>query len=167
MDTLFENDYERTPEITGEIYRYLCFKRPVHIVSYAVLGALVIWNIVAAICFWEFAIPPVTYVCLFMLIQIFRYGRSVSIARGRDRELYGSEQIKVRMVVTEEGIGCIYNEKEVKPIALSNIKKVYKTKNLIVLITNAQLLLVFHRNKFTVGSQENFLEYLRENGIKV
>ena len=166
MDIMFENDHERTPETIKEIYRHCCFKRPVHIVIYAVLGAVALWNIVAAFWFWEFIFDPLVCGVFFLLIQFIIYKRNVRIIIDRDREQHGSASVKVQMEVTEEGIRGVYGENKANPIPLSSIKRVYKTKNLIVLLTKARLMLIFDRRKFTVGTQEEFLEYLRSNGLK-
>lgn len=167
MSILFENDYERTPEVTKEIYRHLCFKRPVHIAVYVILGVIATLNLIAALWFWEYHIAPIVYGLLIVLMQFLIYRRNVRIAIARDREQHSEEPPKVHTVVTEEGIRCIYGENKANPIALSSIKKVYKTKNLIVLLTKAQLLLIFDKYNFTVGTQDEFLKYLRENGLKV
>ena len=166
MEVLFENNHERTPEVTKEIYRFTCFKRPVHIVIYIILGIVALWNIVAAFWFWDFTFTPIAYAFLFLLIQFIIYQRSVSVAIARDREQYGPEPLRVNTVVTEEGIQCTYGENKANTIALSNIKKVYKTKNLIMLLTKARLLLVYDKNKFTVGTTDEFLQYLRSKGLK-
>lgn len=167
MDILFENHYERTPEMTKEIYRFLCYKRPAHIVIYVIMGIVFLWDIVATILGRDFPLVLTVYFVLLLVIQFVLYARAVNTAISRDREQHGSESVKVCMEVTEQGVRCVYTEIAGKPVALSNIKKIFTTKKYIVLHTKANLMYVFCKDNFTIGTQEGFLKYLREQGLKV
>ena len=167
MEKRFENHYERTPEVMKELFRAIYFKRPVTLVIYLVLGAIAVVNIINAIASGVFQFGGCVYIVIFALMQLVMYNNSVKNAIARDREKFGGEVLKVHTVVTDEGIQCTYGEKTVDPIPVSEIKKVFITKNLILLHTKARLLLIFHKNNFTVGTQEEFLKYLCKQGLKV
>ena len=167
METQFENNYERTPAVMKEIYRFLFFKRPVNIVLYSILGAIVLWNVISTLIAGEYRFTACVYVLIFLLMQFVMYRNAVRNAIARDRAQFGTEGLPVHTQVSEEGIRCTYGERVAKPIELCNIRKVIKTKNLILLHTQTRLLLIFDKNNFTVGTQEEFLEYLRSNGLKV
>jgi len=167
MDILFENHYERTPAVMKELYRMIYFKRPVNLGIYVVLGGIAVANIITAFISGEYSFIGCLYILLFVVMQMVMYNNSVKNAISRDKEQFGEETLKVHTEVTQEGIRCTYGEKRAKVIELSNIKKVYLTKNLILLHTKARLLLIFDKHNFTVGTQEEFLKYLREHGLKV
>ena len=167
MDILFENSYERSKEVIKELYRKIYFRRPLNLVIYVVLGCIAVLNIVKALYGMNFSFGGCVYVILFFLMQLVMCRNSVSTAMAREREKFGPETLKVRTLVTQEGIQSFYGEKTAEPIPFSQIKKVWITKNLILLHTRSRLMLIFHKNNFTVGTQEEFLKYLRENGLKV
>ena len=167
MDILFENAYERTPAVMKELYRLIYFKRPVNLMIYVVLGGIAVANIITAVVGGEYSFSGSAYILIFALMQFVMYKNSVSTAISRDKEKFGPEPLKVRTVVTEEEIQCTYGEKTVDPIPLTDIKKVWQTKNLILLHTKARLMIIIDRKGFAVGSQDGFLEYLRSNGLKV
>lgn len=167
MDILFENSYVRSKEVIRELYRKITFKRPLIWVIYFVLGGIALLNIVKALCGMSFSLGGCVYVIIFFFMQLVMCSNSVSTAVARDRERFGPEALTVRTQVTEEGIQAFYGEKTADPIPVSQIKKAWVTKNLIVLHTTSRLVLIFDRNHFTVGTQEEFLNYLRENGLKV
>ena len=164
---LFENHYERTPEVIKELFRAIYFKRPLTLAVYLVLGAIAVVNIIDAIASGVFQFGGWVYIVIFALMQLVMYNNSVKNAIAKDREKFGAQALKVRTVVTDEGIQCTYGEKTVDPIPVTEIKKVFTTKSLILLHTKARLLMIFHKDNFTVGTREAFLNYLRENGLKV
>ena len=166
MEIRFENNYERTPAVMKEIYRFLFFKRPVNIVLYILLGGIVAWNVVSTLLSGDYRFTACVYVLIFLVMQFVMYRNAVRNAISRDKAQFGVEGLSVHTQVSEEGIRCTYGERVAKPIELCNIKKVIKTKNLILLHTNTRLLLIFRKDNFTVGTQEEFLEYLRSNGLK-
>lgn len=164
---LFENHYERTPEVIKELFRAIYFKRPLTLAVYLVLGAIAVVNIIDVIASGVFQFGGWAYIVIFALMQLVMYNNSVKNAIAKDREKFGAQALKVRTVVTDEGIQCTYGEKTVDPIPVTEIKKVFTTKNLILLHTKARLLMIFHKDNFTVGTRDEFLNYLRENGLKV
>lgn len=167
MEIRFENNYERTPAVMKELFRMIYFRRPVNLIIYLILGAVAVVNVIDGITSGEFRLGGCVYILLFLIMQLVMYNNSVKNAISRDRIKFGEEVLEVHTVVTDEGIRCTYGEKTVEPIPVSQIKKVMVTKNLILLHTKARLLLIFHKDNFTVGTQEEFLQYLRENGLKV
>lgn len=166
MENLFENHYERTPAVMKELYRYICFRRPVTLTIYIVFGVIAVASIIKSLISGEFQLAGCVGLVVWTLMNFVMYRNSVSNAIMRDKAKFGPEPLKVCTVVTEEGVQCTYGEKTVDPIALTEIKKVWQTKSLIMLYTNTRLVMIFHKDNFTVGTREEFLEYLREQGIK-
>ena len=166
MEILFENSYVRSKEVIKELYRKITFMRPLSWVIYLLLGGIALLNIVKALCGMDYSFGGCVYIIIFVFMQFVMCGNSVSTAVARDREKFGPEALTVRTQVTQEGIQAFYGEKTADPIPVSQIKKVWTTKNLIVLHTKSRLVLIFDKNNFTVGTREEFLKYLRENGIK-
>jgi len=166
MEKCFENHYERTPAVMKELFRMIYFKRPVNLIIYVVLGGIAVANIITAVTSAQYSFTGCAYILIFLIMQLVMYNNSVKNAINRDRQKFGEDVLKVSTVVTDEGIRCTYGDKSAEPIPVSEIKKVMITKNLILLHTKARLLLIFDKNNFTVGTQEEFLKYLRENGLK-
>ena len=164
---LFENHYERTSEVIKELFRAIFYKRVVTWIIYLVLGVIAVVSVVDGFRTGHFRIGGSAGIVVFALMQLVMYNNSVKNAIARDRVRFGNDPLKVHTVVTDEGIQCTYGEKTVDPIPVTEIKKVFTTKNLIMLHTKSRLVMIFHRDNFTVGTQEEFLNYLRENGLKV
>lgn len=167
MEKRFENHYERTPAVIKELFCAIYFKRIGTLIIYLVLGAVAVVSVVKGIRYGQFQISGCAGIIVFALMQLVMYNNSVKNAIARDRVKFGNEPLKVHTVVSDEGIQCTYGEKTVDPIPVSEIKKVFTTKNLIMLHTKSRLVMIFHKDNFTVGTQDEFLDYLRENGLKV
>lgn len=165
MDILFENHYERTPAVIKELYRMIYFRRPINLLIYVVLGGIAVANIITAFASGEYSFTGCVYILIFLIMQLVMYNNSVKNAINRDRQRFGEEVLKVHTLVTEEGIQCTFGEKIAEPVAVSEIKRVYITKNLILLHTKARVMLIFHKANFTEGTAEEFLKYLRSKGI--
>ena len=164
---LFENHYERTSEVMKELFGAIYFKRPLTVIIYLALGVIAAISVAEMIGSGVFHLGGWVYLVIFALMQLVMYNNSVKNAIAKDREKFGGDVLKVHTAVTEEGIQCTYGEKTVDPIPMSQIKKVYKTKNLILLHTDGRLLMIFHKSNFTVGTEEEFVQHLREQGLKV
>ena len=167
METLFENQYERTPAVMKELYRMIYFRRPINLVIYVVLGGIALANVITAVIGGEYSFTGCLYILIFLIMQLVMFNNSVKNAINRDRQKFGDEVLKIRTVVTEEGIQCTFGEKTAEPVAVSEVKRVYVTKNLILLHTKARVMLIFPKTNFIVGTAEDFLKYLRSNGLKV
>lgn len=166
MDVLFENSYVRDKKFAKDIYKYLYFHRVSIIVSYVFLSLFFCANILL----WIFE----EYYNLFVLVlvpslfafRLYSYFRSVKLMVKRDSEVHGKE-VTVESVVTGEGIQSSVSTGSVSTLAIGNIKKAVNTKKFILLHTEAKLLYIFPKDKFTKGNAEDFIKFLKDKGIKV
>jgi hypothetical protein len=52
-------------------------------------------------------------------------------------------------------------------MTFDKIKGAVQTKNLILLRTKANMIWIFRKDSFSVGSKEEFISFLKNKGIKV
>ncbi len=166
MEILFENTFVRTKEIIKETYSYLFFKRPVVLIAYALMALIFLF------CLWEGVIYGwyntfvLVFVPVYFALRIWSYHRNVNTMAKRDLEQFGSE-ITVTNTVTEQYLQCkSLNGFDIK-LEYDHIKKAHMTKNLIILHSKANLLYIFHKAFFTVGTADEFVEFLKGKEIKI
>lgn len=163
MEYRFENHYTRTPELLKELYAHLYFLRPVSIVVYCILTVLAVVNLIfnPANIFMN-----LVYFALILLMEFFLFRKAVKLAVERDASRFGENQLQVQTRVTEDEFHCQYGESTTRTVALDDIKGIWQTKNLIVVRTKIKLVILVHKENFTVGDPEAFLAFLRSKGIK-
>ena len=77
------------------------------------------------------------------------------------------EEITYTVAASEDKIFHKSSLGTYQTIDLSVIKKAYKTKNYIVLQSQAKQLYVFKKDAFTIGEEHTFLTFLRGKGYKI
>lgn len=168
MDILFENCYTRTKELAKEIYKYLCFKRPMYLILDIIIGLLFLANLIIVI-FEKTDIDVVAFVLpvLFFALHIYTYSSHVKAMIKRDNEINHDKPIFVETVVTENFIRNSASTGSVNEIEFSKIGRAVQTKNLILLRSKANLIYIFRKDTFTKGTHEDFIIFLRSKGIKI
>lgn len=166
MEPLFENVYVRDEKLLKEYLKRLMLRRPIDYFLYIIAGIYFIEC--AVMWFWLEYINPFVLILLAAVIalKVVGYHRSVKLALQRDLELNGGEPVKLEVAVTEDAIRA-QTRVDAPEIPFSSIKKVIQTKNLIVLISKARLAFVLTKDGFTRGTAAEFLQFLRNKGIKV
>ncbi len=166
MEILFQNTYTRNKALLKEVYQLYYFKRKIIIALDIFFLLAFLGNLVIAVFEktynWEAWIVSL----VFFFVQFFCYFRAVKTIIARDKELHGKE-IEVQTVVTDEGIKITTSTGTTNHIDFAKIKKVYQTKNLILLQTQAKLVCIFRKESFSVGDKDSFLAFLRSKGISV
>lgn len=168
FDTLFENQYVRDEALVKDLNRYLFFRQPIQIVLYVLTGLLLAVTVIHIILVgWENAVLPIVFVTVFFSIKCITYHRAVKMQLARDREVNGAP-VEIRECVTEESIQSA-TTRETAPIVLTydQIRSVRQTKNLILILTKARLVHVFVKDRFTKGTPEGFLAFLKQKGVRV
>ena len=167
MEILFENSYVRNKKLAKELYWYIYYQRPVHIVI----------NIIMILCFfaqillliWKPYLSNIGYlmfIMLYFLLCFLRYIANVKAMIKRDKEIHGSE-ISVTAIVTDEYIQWTASNGSVNKLEYPNIKYAKKTKKLILLRSKAGLIYIFSRDSFSIGTEDAFLLFLKDKGIKI
>ena len=167
METLFENSYVRDKKFAKEVYRFMYFRYPVNFVIHIIM-------ILSFVCQLYLHIEDpylsnagyLLIVPVYFLMVVLRYKVSVKTMLKRDIELHGSE-MSVRMTVTDACIQSTFSNGSVNTMKYDNIKVVRKTKYLILVQSKAKLVHSFQRDAFSVGTEDAFLAFLKDKGVKV
>ena len=166
MEVLFENSFLRTKKVAKEMYGYFYFKRigmNICYIFYALLFIYQIYNWIAnnRVELTFLLIGPIVY-----LLQVFLYFYQVRALTKRDIELFGSPAA-IKTEVTENCVRAIAPSGGVNELTYINVRRAVQTKNLIFLQTKANLLYVFLKDGFTLGTAEEFIAFLKSKGVRV
>lgn len=167
MEILFENNHVRNEKILKEIYQYYYFKRPLVITLDIIFGLCFLINIISWLFvrngyYYIFALAP-----LFFLYQYYMYRKSVTSILKRDGEIHEEKPIEVHTIVTKDNIQVTSSTGAVNVISYSKIKSAKQTKNLILLFSEANLIIIFCKDAFTKGTSEELISFLNSKHIKV
>ena len=172
MEIHFENKYTRDKDSIREYLNYFCFKRPLLMVLNIFLAFIFLFTAAS------FFYPPIfpfsaskdLYIVLPLFIwtvNILRYFKALKLSVMRDREINNGNPIDMHYIVSDEKVEVCCESIETKnSVYLSQLKKVVKTKNFIILITEAKLSLVLKKDSFTKGTPDELLSFLRKKGFK-
>ena len=166
INILFENSYTRNRELAKEMYGYIFFRRNYLFVAYIVLLISFIINLILLITTGITNWFVFIFVPFFLLLRLFTYLQSIKLMLKRDNEVCGGP-FEVKTIVTEEFIQYTSSSGSVNKLEYSKIKKCNQSKNLILLQSDAKLIYVFKKDGFSVGNCYEFLDFLRNKGIKV
>jgi hypothetical protein len=166
MNVLFENKHTRNKELAKEIYKYYYFQRKIYVFAYTILWLSFFANLVIAIAGEPYNVTAFVCAPLLFSLSFFLYHYQVNTLLKRDMELYGKE-IEVETVVTDELIHNTAANGAVNEMTFDKIKGAVQTKNLILLRTKANMVWIFRKDSFSVGSKEEFISFLKNKGIKV
>lgn len=165
MDILFKNKYARNKEIVKELYRYQYFQRGFFMFFNTLICLSVLANIVIILLGVLSAISNLILGLLLLFYPVFCYFTQVKMLLKRDKEIFGKEP-EIEVIITDEYMKDANNEKTA-PIEFDKIKVVKQTKNLILIRTKARLIYILPKDTFTVGSKDEFIDFLRKKGVVV
>ena len=169
MEPLFELRYTKDPNKTDyskEMYRRVFFNLPFFaIVAFVALTLLVS---VIAYGFDTMACYLIFVVLFFIAVRIFTYLRAVKLMHKRYIEFYGDVISDVVVTVTSEAIrfSSSITEKDIE-LKFSSVKKTYRTKRMLLFLTEAKMIYNLRLDAFTKGTPEEFMLFLNSKGIKV
>ncbi len=166
MEILFKNSYTRTKKVAKEFYRFHYFQRKSLLACYILVAIPFLADIVSAVLGQYYSIEVLIFVPLFGAMLFYSYCRQVNMMIKRDNEVHGKE-IDVETIVTDSYIQGTASTGAVNRIEYKKIKNAVQTKNLILLRSKANLIFIFDKNTFEIGSKEEFVSFLRARGIKV
>lgn len=165
MEILFTSSYISNQALSKEVYSYLYFKRRFALICQAIMILAWVYGLVEGIFHQNYNWILLGFVPLYLLIRYLSYHYQVRAVMKRNYEMYGNE-ITVETIVTEEYIQSNASTGAVMKVEYCNIRKAVQTKNLILLQTKANVVLIFPKADFTKESREEFLAFLRGKGIK-
>lgn len=168
MEILFKNKFIRNKEMAKEIYGYYYFKRKFSMITLILIGVFAIENFVFFILNPSFDLPIVAFsVAVFVVaFRIYCYIYQVKTLVKRDMETNGQE-VEIDVYVTQDYIQLTVSSGGITKIEYDKFKSAVQTKNLIFLRSKANLLYIFKKDSFEVGTVEDFVGFLKSKGIKV
>ena len=164
---MVENRYVSTKEHVKEMYAYSQLKNPISIFLMASLAVL--WVIELALCIWLQQFPVYSVVFLIAApivigLWVFSYFKAVKLHIKREQELYGGAR-EIVVTADDDTFNFCPGGENRKSLYYSQIKKVRRTKNLIIVISDANLMYVLRKDSFTQGNEEKFYDILGENRV--
>lgn len=169
MEIRFENRYTRDEQTAKEIYKYWYFRRPVFIALYVILALYISACIFGLMFDFEDArefIAPVIMAIVAPVMMFISYRSQVSTMVKRDREMAQGGEVVCEVSVSDEEF-AVTSLGSRTAINAESVKKAYVTKNYIVALTAARLMVILKKDGFTLGDAESFISFLREKGIHI
>jgi hypothetical protein len=169
METKIESTYVRDEKFAKEYFSYHSYKRPSGIIL-TVLSILAI--ISGAGTFFTsqkyLSLIGIVFGIYMLILRVIRVKNNIKIYLERDKESNHGSFVSVQNLVTENSIvvKSSLNETGIE-YEMSCIEKAYRSKNYIYLITKAKLAIVFDINKFSKGTPEELVQFIRQKGIKI
>ena len=165
MEILFENQYERTKEFHIEIITYAFFKRSV-IVMFNIIFSQII--VICVLSFYGFHIEIYIFILIITVVRrIIRCVRAIHTSYKQDLENNNGEHLKIKIIVTKEGIADGFAHSESKNYtSYDSIRKIVQSKNYYALITEANQYLIFKKEGFIKGRSDEFLSFIKSKELK-
>ncbi|MBR3845796.1 MAG: YcxB family protein [Clostridia bacterium] len=169
-EPLFKNRFVRDENSIKEMYRNVFFSltrlRPLIIFAAIISLFLLLSHIFKD----SFGKPTPIYICIFVLIglvagTVINYRRSVKISVQREKELDSNGHIAQELSVFDDRI-TLQARGNTLSIQFENIKCFIITNNYIYVVSKGQIWYDLKKDSFTLGSAEEFIEFLRSKGIK-
>ncbi len=172
MEPRFENRYTRTYAIIKEFYKYSLFQNKRRRAGIILSAFAILLGLYYYISFADKPFYGTFYLCVILVsvciltALVTRYILTPKIYIKRDMELNNGVLQEITMTITDTTVKQSTPCSEIT-LPLTKLKKVSKTKNTILLMTATNLYFILKRDSFTLGTEEEFLTFLREKGFKV
>lgn len=170
MDEIrFVNSFTRDKSTAKEIYGWWYYKRPVFVAFYIIM-AIYLFSFILGFILSPGEMLGDLPVLFFILFGIFIFNLSyfsqVRAMVKRDAEMSGGRELLSTVTVSDSEAVVISFESRTA-ISLENMRYAFTTKNYIVLVTKARLMMILKKDSFTQGDTEGFISFLQSKGIKV
>lgn len=166
MNILFKNSYTKNQELLKEIYSYYFLRRPFAMILNTLACVLLLKTIIE----WfinDFLNLPVIFLLIFyFILRYFSYKNIISRQIKADLELNKGEPLKVKTIVTEEMIQYTASNGAINEVTYDNLKKWFQTKNLILILSKANLINIFQKDTFEEKNADEFISFIESKGIK-
>ena len=172
MNIFFENQYTRNKDYHKEIITYSYLKTPMSVVVYIIVALFFIPFVISL--FFPSVLPfenSSKFYVLFLLIgpavRITSYFKALEIGYKRDLENNNGEAIEIKIIATNDGIeSCRVNSESNNHFSYKSIRKIIKTHNYFLLLTEAKQYIVFKKDGFIKGTPEEFLPFIKSKVTK-
>ena len=166
-DPLFKNGFVRDEQAVKELYKDYFIKSKRFRIIYILLAILLPFSYLVSVdsgLDTFFFVLFCSVIVAFMLI--FAYRQNVKITVARDKERCNGKEPFNELTVYDDRIelDILGNN---QTLYFSDAKNVSETKNYFIVASRANYVYVFKKDSFTVGTSEEFVEFLKNKGIKV
>ena len=163
-EPIFKNVFVRDEETLREFYKHNYFASPLFRIIYIGYAVLLLMSLLV----YDLTLFA-SYLFLgliFALILFFKYSQNLKITVARDKELASGRDMVTEIFVFDDKIEhtALGNS---QALGFESIKRVQQSKNYIYVISNAKLVYIFKKDSFTLGTPEEFIEFLKSKGIKI
>ncbi len=171
-EPLFKNSFVRDKNVLKAIYKNHYFKSPLFILFCVAYSMSIFSMTVTMRPFYSWSEISIYYVIwlflgiLFFSLLLFRYRQSVKISAMRDRELSNGRDFLVELNVFDDRIELIHFENK-QTLHYADVKYASNLKEYINIITKAKYVYTFKKDSFTLGTSDEFIDFLKEKGIIV
>ena len=169
METKIEAAYVRDEKFAKEYFSYHAYKRPSGIIITVICILLIVSGIINVFAYKDYlAITAIVLGIYLFVLRVVRVKKSIKISLERDKESNHGNFVSVQNLATENSIIVKSSTNESgTEFEMSCIEKAYRSKNYIYLITKAKWAIVFDINKFSKGTPDELVEFVRQKGIKI
>lgn len=167
MDEIrFVNEYVRDKKAGEEIYGHRYFKSPNSILGYSIIAfyiatMLYYASVVHRIEFWMIVV-----LIAYLSIRPIQYFIYLNRFKKREEMLLHGKPSEVYVDLTDEKVFISRTETD-QYLLISDLKRVFETKNYIVPVAKQNMLIILHKDGFTTGDLDGFRAFLKDKGIKV
>lgn len=168
MTVLFENKYTKTKRFFRETYFYDHFKKSFNVILMLFMAALLAPNLFFAVkSSWHDIISDISVGIgiLFFIIYFIAYPVRVSLAVKNEKKINSGSENVYTVSATENKI--LYHAPSCTEIEISfaKIKKIHKSKNYIMLISQDDTIYAFQKDKFTKGTYDDFIKFIDSKNL--
>ena len=164
---MFVNEYSRTKDTMKEIYGYWYFRRPLSVALYSIVALNLVMRLIFLLT--DGYIDPLNTFRILFIAALYSslYFIQVHSASKKDSQLVHGEDLHACIIVASDRFYPSPSDERVY-IELSSVNYAFLTKNYVVLVMKTtRLMLIFHKDSFTLGTSDGFIAFLKEKGIKV
>ncbi len=166
MEPRFKMSYKVTIDIYKELYRYYMFQRTIRIVLNIVLLIAFLLDLLLTVLKGYIFAGAVVFVPLIYLLEFYIYHKRVSMWVKRSKEMKHDDLFTTYEFFEDHLVFTSSNGGRAQ-VSLSDIKYFEQSKNLILLISKANLAYWFPADSFEIGDLEEFKKFLRSKEIKL
>ena len=162
-EPLFKNSFIRDDVAIKEMYKDYFLKSTRFRIIYAVCILLQLFSISADLGFF---LTILFYNAIVLILVAFSYRQHVKISIARDREISNGEDILMDTSVFDDRIEVDIIDKNHK-LYWDSVDYVSISENYVSIRTKAKLIYMLKKDSFTLGSCDDFIEFLKSKGLKI
>ncbi len=162
-EPLFKNSFVREKQMYKELYQSYYFKTPIFLILYVLFAIQILISFSVSMGNGLFALFCGS---LIVLLGVFVCSLNIKTALARDNERGNGKELLNELFVYDDSIELeMFGNKDT--LSFSNIKRVSESKNYIFVQTKARMAYVLKKDSFTLGTSDEFIEFLKSKGVKV